>query len=378
MAHRIPAVATRGVRSVAALIDTTIVSGPGRQLAALAAELRRSDVEMRVALLQRTGRPRPPYADYLAAAGITHAVLPDQGPLDVGVVGRLRELLGEWAPDVIQTHSYRMTFVAAALRARGVRTPWVGFFHGATAEDRKVRLYHWLDRRALGRADAVVVMSRAHAEEFARHGRRVHVVHNAVIPLPRPADAGALQLPVAGGAPLLGVVGRLSHEKGVDVFLDACARLAARGVEFEAVVAGDGPERGALLARRDGLGLADRVHFPGVVTDVCSLYERLDLLVIPSRSEGLPNVLLEALSADTPVVSTEVGAVPEVITDPAAGLLVPPGDAEALADAIVAALPLRADAAAREARATTVERFSLATRADAMRRIYDSLHGVTR
>ncbi|MHB1223552.1 MAG: glycosyltransferase, partial [Gemmatimonadaceae bacterium] len=292
------------VRCVAALIDTAQVSGPGRQLAALAIELRSAGTDLRVILLHRAHRPYPAYAGYLAAAGVTHAVVHDGGRLDFGIVARARELLREWNAELIQTHSYRMTFVATALRLWGDRRPWIGFFHGATAEDSKVRLYHWLDRRLLGAADRVVVMSRLHAGEFARNGARVRVIHNAVIPLPTPAAAQILCLPPgidrSAGIPLMGVVGRLSHEKGVDLFLEACRVLAGRGVAFQAVVAGDGPEHDSLQARCEAAGLGDRVFFLGQVTDVESLYQHLDLLVIPSRSEGLPNVLLEALAADVP------------------------------------------------------------------------------
>lgn len=376
---RAPEVATdngRG-RCVAALIDTAQVSGPGRQLAALATELRSAGTDLRVILLQRAHRPYPAFASYLAAAGVTHAVVPDGGRLDLGIVARIRELLQDWDADVIQTHSYRMTFVATALRLWGDRRPWIGFFHGATAEDRKVRIYHWLDRRLLGAADRIVVMSRLHEGEFARHCSRVRVVHNAVIPLPSPTTAPALHLPPGidrhDGIPLIGVVGRLSHEKGVDLFLDACQVLARRGVAFQAVIAGDGPERASLMEQCEASGLSDRVFFLGHVADVGSLYQDLDLLVIPSRSEGLPNVLLEALAMDVPAVSTAVGAVPEVLTDPMAGTLVPVEDPTEMANAIEHILGWCRTSQAIAARASTARRFSLAARASSIRRLYDEL-----
>ena len=178
---------------------------------------------------------------------------------------------------------------------------------------------------------------------------------------------------MAAGAPLVGVVGRLSSEKGVDVFLDALALLRDRGRAVHALVAGDGPDRDALKQQAERLGLADAVHFVGPVADVAALYPALDAVVLPSRSEGLPNVLLEALSADRPVVATRVGAVPEVLTDAAAGVVVPPGDAPALADAIAAALSTAHDPAARAARAETAARFSLARRVDAHRALYREL-----
>ena len=368
--------ATRPSTRVAALIDTGETSGPGRQLAALARALEARGVELLVIMLQRRGRPSPPYAAYLERAGVRCLVLPERGRVDLRLIGRIGDVLADWKPDVVQTHSYKTTALAYALRLRGARWPWIAFFHGATSEDLKVKAYHWLDRRLMARADRIVVMSRAHARGFASLGDRVSVVHNAVIPLP--SEAEALDVARAGAStvrPRLGVVGRLSPEKGVDVFLECCALLRARGATFSAVIAGDGPERQALEAQRDRLGLADVVHFLGSVRAVRSLYPQLDLLVIPSRSEGLPNVLLEALGADVPVVATEVGAVPEVLEDQDAGIVVPSESPSALADAIVRALPMKANRRCADARAATAARFSLARRAEEHLRLYARVLG---
>jgi len=103
------------------------------------------------------------------------------------------------------------------------------------------------------------------------------------------------------------------------------------------------------------------------------VYRRLDTLVIPSRSEGLPNVLLEALAADIPCVATDVGAIPEVLTDPNAGILVPPGSAEKLAAGIVAALALRHAPAAAPARRAAVDRFSLSHRVERHLALYQEV-----
>ena len=361
-------------RRVLALIDTASVSGPGRQLAALAVALRGEGVTLRVALFHRVGRPVPAYVAYLAAAGVDHVVVPERGPADRAALAAVRALIAGWRPDVVQTHSYKTTAMAWLLRRGGARWPWIAFFHGATTEDWKVRAYHWLDARLMPAADRLVVMTRAHLPRFAAAGDRAQVLYNAAIPLPADGPPTSVAAHRRPGAPLVGVVGRLSSEKGVDVFLDALAALARRGVAVDAVLAGDGPERAALERQRDALGLADRVHFLGPVRDVASLYPQLDLVVLPSRSEGLPNVLLEALRADVPVVATRVGAVPEVLDDaPLAGLTVPPTDAAALAGAIVRALPLGADPAARAARAVVAGRFSLERRVQAHLALYDAV-----
>ena len=348
---------------VAALIDTVQVSGPGRQLAALAASLEARGVELRVVTFHRAGRAASPFLEYLERAGVGYWVLEERGPFDIRLLSKVRRLFREWVPDVVQTHGYKTTALAYLLRRGGARWPWIAFFHGDTRENLKVRLYHWLDARLLGAADRVIVMSELHRQRMSKLGDRVRVVHNACIPLPADAAAGGPYNERADGGSRIGVVGRLSPEKGVDVFLRACRELVSRDVPFTAFVAGDGPDRAQLEQLRDSLELASRVSFLGAIGAVHALYASLDLLVIPSLSEGLPNVLLEALRADVPVVATRVGAVPEVLTSREAGVIVPPGSASALAEGIVAALPLKDDPVAREARRAIVERFSVERRA---------------
>jgi glycosyltransferase involved in cell wall biosynthesis len=364
---------------VAALIDTYDVSGPGRQLVGVAGALAERGVEVHVVMFHRAGRSHPPFADYMTRLGTPFTIVPENGPADAALPGRLRRVLRDLRPDVVETHSYKTTALVYLLRRLGgLRQPWLGFFHGATSENAKVRAYHWLDGRLLRDAERTVVMSEKHRREFAHLGSRVRVLYNSVVPMPDEPTAELLLPPAveaaaAAGDPLVGVVGRLSPEKGVDIYLHALARLEGRGVRFMSVLAGDGPERAACEALAAELGLSHRVAFLGTVASMQSLYRRLELLVIPSRSEGLPNVLLEAMRADVPVVSTSVGAVPEVLGGTHAGVLVPPVNVEALADAIAASLHLKSDATSRTSRAEVATRFSLDHRAAEHVRTYREL-----
>lgn len=363
-----PSAQPLGTVRVAALIDTVQVSGPGRQLAALARCLALAGVELRVVTFHRAGRDRSPYLDHLERNGVTYRVIPERGPWDLGLIPRLRHVLADWAPSIVQTHGYKPTALAYALRRTGGNWPWIAFFHGATSEDAKTRFYHWFDRRMMARADRVVTMSARDRAGFSHLGAKACLMYNAVIPGPRAerlSPGATLEPNLAGESsrPVIGVVGRLSPEKGVDVFLRACRELANRNVPFSAIVAGDGPQRHDLEVLRDSLRLGDRVRLVGTLSAVEALYSHLDLLVIPSRSEGLPNVLLEGLHADVPVVATRVGAIPEVIDSPLAGTLVAPNAPSALADAIQHSLAPHDDHDAKVARRTIAQRFSLERRA---------------
>jgi glycosyltransferase involved in cell wall biosynthesis len=126
-------------------------------------------------------------------------------------------------------------------------------------------------------------------------------------------------------------VGRLSHEKGLDVLLEALG--VERDPQIDLVVIGDGPERARLQRQARSLGLAARITWCGAMPGADRFFSAFDLLVLSSRTEGSPIVLLEAMSACVPVVAAAVGGVPETVT-PATALLVPPEDPDALAEAI--------------------------------------------
>jgi glycosyltransferase involved in cell wall biosynthesis len=131
------------------------------------------------------------------------------------------------------------------------------------------------------------------------------------------------------------VVARLSPEKDIATLLGAVALAAREHPPLRLEIAGDGPLRAELEAEASALGIADRVTFLGEVGDVPALLWRASLLALSSRTEGIALTLLEAMARGLPVVATAVGGNPEVVEDGRTGLLVPPGDSQALARAIV-------------------------------------------
>jgi glycosyltransferase involved in cell wall biosynthesis len=358
---------------ITAIMDTAILSGPGRQLTEVARALRDTGIDLTVLTFQRRGRPASPFPEHLANAGVACEVLSESGATDVSLLPRLRAAIERLDPHVVQTHSYKPAALVAAMQMLGRRRPWVAFFHGVTHEDRKVRLYNWLDRRLVARADRVVVMSQAQLTGFRHLGERVRLVHNAVLTSAiRDGAMDRLSLPESP-RPVLGVIGRLSAEKGVDVLLRSMRMLHDQGRQPTLLVAGDGPEREPLTKLRDDLGLTAFVHFLGPVHPIAALYPHLDVVVLSSRTEGLPNVLLEALAADRAIVATRVGAIPEVLSESEAGELVEPESATELAEGIARALTRLDDERAREARRRAVDAFSLQRRAEAHVAIYREL-----
>ena len=347
---------------IAAIVATESVSGPGRQLAALADPLRDAGIELHVIVLTRQPGHLPPYASYLKDRRVPHSLIRDRGPADFRIVRDLARAVREMDAAIVQTHGYKATAAGYLLRQAAPARPWIAFYHGATDKGVKDRVYHAMERRFLSAADRIAVVSETQRQVVGVESP-VTVIANAVLTDAAYHDTvSRTALTLAGRRPRIGVIGRLSREKGVDVFLHACAALNSRAFPFSAYVIGDGRDAPALRTLCRTLQLDDEVSFTGRIDPVAPLYRQLDLIVIPSRSEGLPNVLLEALAADRPVVATAVGAVPDVLAGAESGVLVPPGSATKLAEGMLSALQRGTTPTAAAARAAAVKRYSLEQR----------------
>lgn len=324
-------------------LDAPVVTGPARGLINLARALP-VGARLHVALLRGRGAPPVPRLDELTEGALTTWELPELGPFDPLLFVRAAKLARAVGADLVQSHSYKPHVLAMGV-SKALRLPWVGHHHGWTAENDKVRLYHRVDALTLPRADRVVAVARAAKTIVVEEGcdpSKVEVIPNAVdrsdfeSALDRDAARDRLGLP--RDAVIACVVGRLSHEKGQDLALQALARVRAEGHALTLALAGDGPDREKLESLARELSLGDSVRFLGHQRQVGVVYKAADLLVMPSRSEAMPNALLEAMTLGLPVVATRVGGVPEVTDEGVMALVVDPESAPALAAAIVETL----------------------------------------
>ena len=287
---------------------------------------------------------------------------------------RISELKREFEPDLVHA-------VSAAASA---------FFELQTRDNPPLpllmRLYNQMDylkhpngimARLCLRADRIQCVSKATAERFCallpELKDRCSVVYGGFEPPSRrvrPPDSGEARLVC---------VGRLDPVKGFDVALAALAILAPRFPGAELTIVGDGPERESLKARARELGVADRTRFTGFVAPgrVCEPIEAASLALIPSRSEGLPNVAIQAAFLGRPIVGTDVGGLPEAVVDGETGRLVPPDDPAALAAAVAELLgdPERARAMGRAARRRAEELFDWGRCVDAHEALYRQVAG---
>lgn len=272
-------------------------------------------------------------------------------------------------PGLLNAHNFRAQ-VFAWLCASRLDLPLVLTQHGFTPRSLKQRIYTrvslLLCRSPRVRRVVCVAQSIARLHESAGvRARKLLVIPNGLPDEPA-LPAGSVS------EPLLGFVGRLSAEKGPDLFLDAVIPLCHARPQLHAVLLGDGPERDALAARIAAAGLQERIHLAGYQQDMPTWLARLSVLVLSSRTEGTPMILLEAMRAGVPVAAFGVGGVPDMLEDERSALLARPGDVAALG-ALVARLLDDRHLALRltaEARRRQLDQYHLPTLAQRWDQLY--------
>jgi glycosyltransferase involved in cell wall biosynthesis len=325
------------------LTASPFFGGPERQMLGLARGLPRPDRSMFLSFPER-GLCRP-FLEEARRHGFAADALDHNTPHVAAAARELTRRLRDLRADVLCCHGYKSDVVGLlAARRRGL--PIVAVARGWTGATWRVRLYEWLDRLSLPRMDAVVCVSEAQARKVGKtgvHAERLHVIRNAIhterfLPTGAAARQVLQSLFARPRALLIGAAGRLSPEKGFDVFVEAAASVVRTRPDAGFVLFGDGPLRGAIARQIARLGLADHFVLAGFRDDLDRLLTGFDLTVLPSYTEGLPNVVLESFAARVPVVATAVGGTPEVIEDGVSGYLVPAGQPAPLAERILALL----------------------------------------
>lgn len=356
------------MKALVVLTDTNRGGTPHR-VAAVAQGLSARGWQVVVASVKPSG----PVSEELAADGIATFGLELRSPwLAPVALWRLRRLLRRWRPDVVQSVLWHAN-VVARLAAMGTGIPVVSGYE--SIDDGKSRPRVFADRathrlatrhvavsaavgeRAVARErvrpqDVTVITNGRDVQRWAPNGRRDEVRDSLGIP---------------AGPMVVGWTGRLHPVKDLPTLLQAMVLLPS----WRLVVVGDGQEGVSLRGLADEMGLAERVVFTGEVADVPRVLEAFDVFCLPSRWEGLPGSLVEAMAAGLPVVATRVGGIPEIVVDGENGLLVAPGNPQQLADAIAAAAqrPELGD----KARLTVQEHFSEEAMVDGYDRLWSEL-----
>lgn len=362
-------------RRILHIIPTLDQSGAEKQLALTALHLPREKYDVRVIAVTRGGH----YERVLHDAGVDVRVIGKRFKWDPMTLYRLYAMIKEFQPDIVQTWLF-------AGNAYGrVAAHWAKVPHIIASErcvDEWKSGYHFLIDRFLMRwTDRIVVNAEGIRRFYVRQGltdQSITTIPNAIEPKPidnSPTTKIRESLGVPLEVPLVGFIGRLWPQKRVQDLIWATDILRMSGWNFRVVIVGDGPRRVALKRFADALEIMPIVHFVGHRNDVPEIMRALDMLVLPSKFEGLPNVALEAMMAGKPVVGTRIAGTDEVVVDGETGILVPPQQPLELARAIRSiladpALGKRMGAAGRD---RVLSHFSIEGMIAKYERLYDEI-----
>jgi glycosyltransferase involved in cell wall biosynthesis len=365
---------------VAHVIETLGTGGAERLVADVVRRLDRGRFESRVFPLEE---PLDLRGEIESGAIAVDPILVAPRRRPVACARALARALRRFQPDLVHTHLYYGNVMGRIAARLAGGAPVVTTLHNPdyTFEARGTLLFRGrklLDRLTGARNAALVAVSRAVAEDFRRHmgWENIRVVPNGVdlLSFAPVRDASAAGEWPSPGLRLLSV-GRLHPQKGHRVLLDAIARARGAGASLSLLVAGEGAERAALEAQAAALGLQGQVRFAGR-REVRPLLAAADVFVFPSLYEAAGIAMIEAMACALPVVASRAGGIPEVVEDGVSGILVAPGDADALARALAALAgdPERRRRLAAAAR-TRAEAFDVNATVRALEDVYEGAAG---
>lgn len=357
------------------LISSAGFYGAEAMLVTLARAEARMGHQIEVAALRDDRFGHAEVAEAAGKAGLKTHVIPCGGRLDIGAIGELRKILKASSVDILHAHGYKADLYGK-LASWPRRTKLVSTCHNWPNPAMQMQTYAKLDRMLLRGFDVITTPSPLVEETLRRSGiaaKKVFWINNGVdLQQFQSAEPGLRRELNLGSQPIVGFVGRLVPGKGGTVLLEAAKTVIEHVPNAHFVFAGEGPCRKDWEEVSRVLGLTARVHFLGVRKDMPSLYASMNIMVLPSLEEAMPMCLLEAMATGLPVIATNVGAVPEVMTHGEHGYVLEPGPVEPLSNALIDLLKdnTKASQFGAAGKIRIEQRYS----ADAMARQYLSLY----
>lgn len=308
--------------------------------------------------------------------------VPDRGPWDWRVASQLLEICRRERVDIWHGHDYKSNVLGLALR-RMWPMRLVTTVHGWGVKDsRRANWYYRIDRLCLRHYESVICVSEDLHEECLSAGvprSRCVCIPNAIntddYSRTRSREGAKERLGIGPERLVIGSVGRLSGEKAFDLLIRATDQLVKAGLDVELIIVGEGEQRHPLQNLIAELRREDRIHLLGYQSDPTAAYEAMDVFALCSLSEGLPNVVLEAMAMQVPVVATRVGGIPRLVRDGDNGVLIEPADLGQLTAALqdVLRLPELRRRLEANGRRTVTASFNFQARMKRLRDLYDVL-----
>ena len=358
------------------LVHQPIDGGVGRHVADLAAGLTEHGHEVFLCGPELPTRLSGPYSH--ERLDLRRAVNPRA---DVGALAAYRTIVRNVRPDIVHAHSSKAGAIARLGRLSHPRIPVIytphGYaFAGHFSRERDRMAYREIERMLSRLTSRVVCVCEAEARLARTVGRteRVRIVYNGIEPAGAgPVDPRVAELAASG--PVVCALTMLRPGKGIETLIDALPGVLARHPRVQLAIAGEGPDLDALRSRARKRGTSDAVHFLGRCEDPLAMLRATGVFAHPSWAESFPYVILEAMSVGLPILASDVGGVGEALADGKSGLLVAPGDSNALTGALIQLLddPAYATNLGAVARLRVQQRFTRTRMVEGVTAVYDEV-----
>lgn len=331
------------LKTIMHLISTNFYGGPEKQIIGHLSRLKNMHYNGILVSFVENGSPNETL-DYAKSVGLKNFGIYSAGLFDFRVFWNLGKILRQEKVELLCTHGYKSTVMGWWI-GKKANIPVLAFSRGYTTENLKVAFYEWLERQTLGKVAGIIFVSKSQKQRLESYKvqiKRGWIVQNAVsvkqmfldnlISDSRKDICKRFDIPE--NAQIVVSAGRMSPEKGHRFLVEAIGIISKKKKGAYFIFCGDGVCLENLKRQAQNLGVIGQCRFPGFSRDLPKIFNVMDLMVLPSLTEGLPNVVLEALACAKPVVASNVGGVPEIIENTVSGVLVPPAQPDLLAKAI--------------------------------------------
>ena len=324
------------------VIDSFDLGGAQRQLLELVRHLDPHEFHVVVCPIWPLKNLEPDYVQ----TGVEVTQIYKRHRYDFTVAFRLAQKMRQFKPDIVHTWLFTGG-LWGRLAAILANAPIIVVGERTMLPDQKYPIYFWPINKILGHwTDQITVNCQFGMDIFYNKGfkkAKLHLIHNGVdterfrwnVNTPSIRTAMREKLGIAENMPVVSMVGRLTEQKGQEVFLKAIKIVIESGTDVRCLLIGDGEDREKLRAFSASLNITDKVLWLGKRMDIPELLSASDIFVLSSNWEGMPNVILEAMASELPVVATNVPGTAELLLDGITGFLVSIGDSDALAERLL-------------------------------------------
>jgi len=313
---------------VLVFIATTILGGPGKGVFQLLDRLKDKDVNIVLVAYKLKADKDTEFIKLAKQKAYKLEILEQHGILNISLFRSACKLVRKHNINIVQSHGYKSHLIALYLKIFE-RIKWVSFVHGWSKENIKMHIYSATELILVRFSDIVVAVSPSIQKVLKKwFVGNVLTILNAIDKNEIPGKIGGIEqrrrLGIDDSEFVIGTIGRLSPEKGHKYLIEAIGKINHEKMRL--LIVGDGPLKNDLQKLCNDFQLNDVVVFCGYDKNIRDYYESLNILVLPSLQEGLPNVVLEAMVLNVPVISTDVGGVREIIIDGYNGWVIKSGN----------------------------------------------------